>query len=71
MPNLQITSRCISCDNCRLICPENSIFCQNGNYIIETSSCTFCFYCIAVCPSDAIKIQNQESSQFLSTYSPK
>ena len=52
---LEITSRCIGCDNCRLICPENSIFKNKDEYIIETWSCTFCNACTLVCPVECIK----------------
>ncbi|MBT3983042.1 MAG: 4Fe-4S dicluster domain-containing protein [Bacteriovoracaceae bacterium] len=51
---MEINSRCISCDNCRLICPESSILTDGLNYNIETWSCTMCQYCVQVCPTTAI-----------------
>ena len=53
--SLEITSRCVNCDNCRLICPENSVFKNNEDYFIDTWSCTLCHACIEVCPVDSIK----------------
>ncbi len=52
---LEITGMCVSCDSCRIICPEDSIFKNKSDYIIETWSCTLCNACIEVCPVDCIK----------------
>lgn len=59
-PYLQISNLCISCDNCRLLCPENCIMINNKQYFIESWSCTQCQVCIEVCPVDCIRlIENQ------------
>ncbi|PIK14260.1 4Fe-4S dicluster-binding protein [Halobacteriovorax sp. JY17] len=55
-PELEINNRCISCDNCRLICPEKAIIKFKDTYAIDTWSCTLCSICIEVCPVDCIKI---------------
>lgn len=60
LPKLEISQRCISCDNCKLLCPENAIFSDAGNYIIDRSSCILCQICIEVCPVDCIKIIEEE-----------
>lgn len=57
---LEISSRCIECDNCRLICPEKAIFMDNGNYTIEPWACTLCNACTLVCPVDCIKEVSQK-----------
>lgn len=62
IPHLEITSRCIECDACRLICPENSIIKNDSSYNIEQWSCTLCFICIEVCPVDCIKLVEKEKS---------
>ena len=60
VPKLEISNLCISCDNCRLICPENSILKSNHTYIIETWSCTLCQICIEICPVDCIHFTKDE-----------
>lgn len=52
---LEITNRCVGCDNCRLICPENAVFLNKDKYIIETWTCTLCNACVLTCPVDSIK----------------
>ena len=60
LKQLKITNRCISCDNCRLICPENSVFVQSKEYFIDNWSCTFCKLCVEICPVDCIKEHDDE-----------
>jgi len=55
-PELEINNRCISCDNCRLICPEKAIIKYKDTYAIEPWACTLCSICIEVCPVDCIKL---------------
>ncbi len=52
---LEITPICVSCDACKLICPENAIISNGTNYHVDDWSCTFCGLCIEVCPVDCIK----------------
>ncbi|HLW58055.1 MAG TPA: 4Fe-4S binding protein [Bacteriovoracaceae bacterium] len=52
---LEITSICVSCDNCRLICPEDAILSNGSTYLIDTWSCTLCSLCQEVCPIDCIR----------------
>tara|TARA_R110002072_G_scaffold288917_1_gene455378 strand:+ start:50067 stop:50252 length:186 start_codon:yes stop_codon:yes gene_type:complete len=58
MEKLEITTLCISCDNCRLICPESSLFVTKEGYAIDDWSCTLCGLCIEVCPVDCIKFSD-------------
>jgi len=58
-PILEITNRCIYCDNCLLLCPEHAIIKVN-EYIIDYTSCTLCSICQSVCPVDCIKLVIQE-----------
>jgi electron transport complex protein RnfB len=53
---LEIIKTCISCDSCRLICPEAAIVTDGKEYAIDNWSCTQCGLCIEVCPIDCIKI---------------
>ena len=53
---LNITTDCTSCDSCRLICPEDSIFVNSGEYYVDSWSCTICFVCVEICPEVAIKL---------------
>ena len=61
IPKLEISNLCISCDNCRLICPENAILVMKDQYVIETWSCTLCQVCVEVCPVDCIKFMKENS----------
>ena len=54
-PILEITSRCISCDNCFLFCPEDAVLKNENTYAIETWSCTLCKICQEVCPVNCIQ----------------
>ncbi len=66
IPKLEINNLCIACDNCRFLCPENSILLIENRYVIETWSCTLCHVCIEVCPVDCIKfIKNDPQLQFV------
>lgn len=57
---LEINNTCISCDSCRIACPESSIITNGEDYAIDSWSCTRCGICIEVCPIDCIKIKNLE-----------
>lgn len=52
---LEISSICIACDNCHLVCPENAVITNGQQYTIDPWSCTHCGLCIEVCPVDCIK----------------
>lgn len=52
---LEISSICIACDNCRIICPENAVISDGRDYSIDHWSCTLCGLCQEVCPVDCIK----------------
>jgi len=53
-PKLEVNTRCIFCDVCRIICPEDSVQILEGQYTIEKWSCTECGLCIELCPTEAI-----------------
>ncbi len=56
LEKLEINNTCISCDNCRIFCPEHSVFTNGKSYTIDPWSCTRCGICIELCPPEAIKI---------------
>lgn len=64
-PVLNINSLCISCDACRLLCPENSVLKMGNQYTIESWSCTLCGVCREICPVDAIKLVHVEDTEDL------
>lgn len=53
---LEINNLCISCDYCRLLCPEKAILRSDQQYNIESWACTGCGLCIEICPVDCIKV---------------
>lgn len=54
-PTLEITSTCIACGDCELICPENAILSDGNNYSIDDWSCTQCHLCVHICSSKSIR----------------
>lgn len=63
VPYLEINSLCISCDNCRLICPENAVLKNGDQHVIDTWTCTLCYACVQVCPVDCIKMISDSSKK--------
>jgi electron transport complex protein RnfB len=63
IPYLEINTLCISCDDCKLICPENAILSIEKYYVIETWSCTLCDACVEICPVDCIKLINEDKKK--------
>lgn len=61
LPKLQINNRCIQCDNCNVVCPENAIIVNDNVYTIDNWSCTLCDLCVEACPVDCIKLIQEES----------
>ena len=57
LEKIEINNMCISCDSCRVICPENSILTDGTIYAIDQWSCTRCGLCLEICPTDAIKLK--------------
>ncbi len=60
--HLEISSICISCDQCRVICPENAVLSNGKDYFIEPWSCTLCSLCQEVCPVDCIKTKTTQDN---------
>lgn len=58
--SLEVNTRCINCDLCRLVCPEESVIIHDNQYVIDSWSCTLCGVCIELCPTDAIKLTEEE-----------
>ena len=61
IPKLEINSLCVSCDNCRIICPDEAVFYTGGKFFVDNWSCTLCMLCVQVCPTDAIKLTQDKS----------
>ena len=60
-PSLKIGQRCIDCDNCVILCPENAIVRTPRGLIIEDWSCSLCGICMVICPVNAIALTTEES----------
>lgn len=60
-PSLKITQRCIDCDNCLIVCPEECIIRTPRGLVIEEWSCTLCGVCVNVCPVNAIQLTREET----------
>lgn len=58
--SLEVNTKCIECDVCREICPEDSIFLHQKNYVIDNWSCTHCGLCVNLCPTEAIEVIEEE-----------
>lgn len=62
-PYFKISSRCVGCDNCRLICPKKAIIKNGDEYEIDTWSCNLCHICSEICPVNCIKLIDNENNQ--------
>jgi Pyruvate/2-oxoacid:ferredoxin oxidoreductase delta subunit len=58
-----IGKTCISCDACRLNCPENAIITDGKEFIIDQWACNTCGICLEICPEDAISIKTNPDQQ--------
>ncbi len=48
--------RCILCDDCLPACPQQAIFRQNQQIIIDRAKCNVSEKCAIVCPTEALRI---------------
>ena len=50
-----INERCIGCDECISLCPQNCIAMKDGQAVIQQTPCLHCGNCYVVCPVKAIE----------------
>lgn len=50
-----IADRCIGCDKCVKVCPQNCIVTVNIPYTIEQNHCLHCGSCLTACPVGAVE----------------
>ena len=50
-----INERCIGCDECISLCPQNCIAMKDGQAVIQQTHCLHCGNCYVVCPVKAIE----------------
>lgn len=55
--------KCILCQNCVRVCPENAISVVNNKIKIDLEKCIGCAECITMCPTNALKILWNEKPQ--------
>jgi len=51
---------CINCLRCYLVCPDGTIFKDNGKIDIDYDYCKGCGVCAYECPKDAIAMVKEE-----------
>lgn len=56
---------CISCGDCKRICPPQVISMKEGKPVPDLSKCIACFCCHEVCPKKAVEIKKHWLSKFL------
>jgi MinD superfamily P-loop ATPase len=49
-----ITTDCMDCGVCELMCPEGAIFETKRQFVILKSRCNDCGICVPFCPAQAI-----------------
>ncbi len=45
---------CIRCYTCEMTCPEEAIFHDENNVVVDADKCNYCMDCIPVCPTGSI-----------------
>lgn len=61
LEKLEINNTCISCDTCRILCPEKSIYTNGTDYAIDADRCIHCGICMQICPTNSIKAKPYKS----------
>jgi len=61
-----IKNKCVFCNRCVNVCPEQAISNSNNNICIDFYKCVGCAECITHCPTQALKILWNETSDNLS-----
>jgi 2-oxoacid:acceptor oxidoreductase delta subunit (pyruvate/2-ketoisovalerate family) len=51
---------CISCDNCRLYCPDVAVRKSKDGYTIDYDYCKGCGICVFECPRNAMSLDEEE-----------
>ena len=54
--------RCIGCNSCIQICPENALIRNEEGLIIDRHKCTICGLCWQECPANAIEVLGKQIS---------
>ena len=55
--------KCILCQNCMRVCPEDAISVTNKKIEIDLEKCVGCAECITMCPTNALRILWNEKPQ--------
>jgi pyruvate formate lyase activating enzyme len=53
---------CLRCGECFSSCPEDAIFKENDEYVINRTLCTACGICVEACPVDAYELIGRSMS---------
>lgn len=53
----EITDKCMGCETCIQVCPQNCIDIKNDKAIIRQENCLHCGNCMKVCPAGAVKMR--------------
>jgi len=51
---------CVFCLRCYLVCPDGTIFKNDGKINVDMDYCKGCGVCAYECPKDAIKMEKEE-----------
>ena len=54
------SENCKSCDICREVCPDSSVYVENKVYTIDYDYCKGCGLCAYECPLDCIDMVLEE-----------
>ncbi len=50
-----VTSQCVGCTECSLVCPPKAISFFKGKAIIDANKCIGCKACVYICSFDAVR----------------
>lgn len=63
--------RCVRCDICETICPEDAISIRQGRLVVEPIFCEGCGLCSLFCEEAAIQMESVQTGQIYEDYTEK
>lgn len=56
--------KCLNCNNCLSVCPQNAIYIEDNKYNVDDKKCIGCFKCFDVCNNSAIIAEHKYKAPY-------